>query len=62
MTISLTTAAPTSYYTVDADESRSAPRAVLADPREAAGSLQVACRDVIDEVRKRMSRRGYRWE
>lgn len=62
MTISLTTAAPASHYTVGAEESRPTPRAVLAERREASESRNLACRDVIDEVRRRMTLLGYRWD
>ena len=41
---------------------RARPVLVRAEPVEAPPRFVLACRDVIDEVRSRMDRRGFHWE
>jgi hypothetical protein len=64
MSFPLTAQAPYPTFSVVAEERLTATRPPRGrgEKRDQSSGPGVACRDVIDEVRTRMARRGYFWE
>ena len=64
MSFSQTVKATVRTFSVGADEPRSGNRSSFNRPEQAENpaSFRLASRDVIDEVRDRMARRGFVWE
>lgn len=64
MSMSLSVQAPARGLVVVGEDARGALRLGRArsEPRDPSSPFGVACCDVIDEVRSRMERRGYRWD
>ncbi len=64
MAIPMSTQAPAVVLSVGVEDTRGPSRVTRGrnDPGESATSVVIACRDVVDEVRRRMARRGFLWE
>jgi len=64
MSIPLSMQVPAVILSVGAEDARG-PSLVArgrVDVRDPSVSVVIACRDVVDEVRRRMARRGFLWE
>jgi len=64
MSIPLSMQAPAIIHSVSVDEARGPLRVARGrnDLRDSTWALAIAYRDIVDEVRLRMARRGYVWE
>jgi len=64
MAISLGVKSPVRTHAGGSEEARGPSRVVggWGDTQDQPASFGLACRDVMDEVRNRMARRGYRWD
>jgi hypothetical protein len=64
MSFPLSMQAPVMAHAAGVDEARgpSRPARGRGESGEQPSSFGLACRDVIDEARLRMARRGYRWD
>jgi hypothetical protein len=64
MAIPMSMQAPAVVLSVGVEDTRGPSRVVRGrnDPGDPSTSVVLACRDVVDEVRRRMARRGFLWE
>lgn len=64
MAIPMNMQAPAVVLNVGAEVTRGVARGARGrnDPGETSNPVVFACRDVVDEVRRRMARRGFLWD